>query len=50
MVTTPILMSELFLLVSSSIQTILVDVFLTTIVMLTGLIGACEPRSYKWAW
>ena len=50
MITTPILMSELFLLVSSSIQTILVDVFLTTIVMLTGLIGACESRSYKWAW
>ncbi|GAB7334585.1 hypothetical protein MBLNU13_g06562t2 [Cladosporium sp. NU13] len=36
---TPILMTELFLLVSSSIETILLDAFLSVVVMLTGLAG-----------
>jgi bacteriorhodopsin len=47
---TPILMTELFLLVSSSIETILLDAFLSVIVMLTGLAGACDPKSSKWVW
>ncbi|KAM0701127.1 hypothetical protein Q7P35_011488 [Cladosporium inversicolor] len=50
LVMTPILMTELFLLVSSSIETILLDAFLSIVVMLTGLAGACDPGSSKWVW
>jgi hypothetical protein len=43
-------MTELFLLVSSSIETILLDAFLSVVVMLTGFAGACDPGSSKWVW
>jgi len=47
---TPILMAELFLLASASIETILLDALLSVIVMLTGFAGACDPKSSKWVW
>lgn len=47
---TPILMTELFLLVSLSIETILLDAFLSVVVMLTGLAGACDAGPSKWVW
>lgn len=47
---TPILMTEFFLLVSSSIETILLDTFLSLVVMLTGFAGACDSKSSKWVW
>jgi hypothetical protein len=43
-------MTELFLLVSASIEVILLDVFLILIVMATGFFGAAIPSAYKWAY
>lgn len=43
-------MTELFLLVSASIEVILLDVFLIFIVMATGFFGAVIPSTYKWAY
>jgi bacteriorhodopsin len=43
-------MTELFLLVSASIEVILVEVFLDLVVIATGLGGAVTLTSYKWAY
>ncbi|KAJ5493356.1 hypothetical protein N7539_002102 [Penicillium diatomitis] len=50
LVATPLLMTELLLLVSASIEVILLDVFLILIVMGTGFFGAIIPSTYKWAY
>ncbi|KAJ5561379.1 hypothetical protein N7535_004154 [Penicillium sp. DV-2018c] len=47
---TPLLTTELFLLVSASIEVILLDAFLILLVMATGFYGAIIPSTYKWAY
>lgn len=43
-------MTELFIMVSASIEVILLDVFLVFVVIATGLAGAAIPSAYKWAY
>ncbi|KAH8694463.1 hypothetical protein BGZ61DRAFT_451956 [Ilyonectria robusta] len=49
-IATPLVTTEIFILVSASLRVILLDSFLIFIVIATGLGGAITPTSYKWAY
>ncbi|KAK5996755.1 hypothetical protein PT974_02096 [Cladobotryum mycophilum] len=50
LVATPLQNTQLFLLVSASIETTLLDTFFVFVVIATGLGGAVIPSSYKWGY
>ncbi|KAK2871919.1 hypothetical protein FQN49_002696 [Arthroderma sp. PD_2] len=47
---TPIIMTELLLLINAPLTLILHNIFMVGIVMMTGLGGALIPTAYKWAY
>ncbi|EZF35843.1 hypothetical protein H109_04486 [Trichophyton interdigitale MR816] len=47
---TPLLMTQLLLLINAPLKLILHEVFMVSIVMMTGLGAALIPNAYKWAY
>ncbi|KAM5435020.1 hypothetical protein McanCB21832_003616 [Microsporum canis] len=47
---TPILMTQTLLLINAPLKLILREIFMASIVMMTGLGGALVPNTYKWAY